>query len=469
MDLCLDRRGVHSYGMIRVLALLSSTDAELIVPRTVVGRKKSAILTESVALHAFHVAENTFSNASRLGDKELELVSKSAARVRERTAEQSITVPEGREGPPILMAPEGLSSGRKPSVYVPRMRQEAHQRYLDLLDDIRKLESRPTSSSVTSKLKEAKRQLKLELSQLNFDNRHWCSKMLLCDQHTTIDRLGSSLFQAVAECDSDPEKVKELDLRIAYLKAELANTRSKNPIRTNVGADFLIDERRAALSTGSLDDSALLWDRRPIEPMRIKPDELYPNTKPCDIIYFHSNAQSPVLQTLIQPEFSALPEFFGEIVSAFGARANSPVISMLKVMFPGWSVVDLVKSVPRLARFASKRLRPDYDGLLKAPESETSYSTSDPSGLDNWGSSEETDSVSTTSDYLEYDFSEVRLRSLPFPVLWDLAIEYFKSESRPESALLVNRALGGSITAFNSATESFEFQAGKAVGKISKL
>jgi hypothetical protein len=63
----------------------------------------------------------------------------------------------------------------------------------------------------------------------------------------------------------------------------------------------------------------------------------------------------------------------------------------------------------------------------------------------------------------------VRLRSLPFLVLWDLAIEYFKSESRPESALLVNRALGGSITAFNSATESFDFQAGKAAGKISKL
>ncbi|KAN0073877.1 hypothetical protein V8E54_007814 [Elaphomyces granulatus] len=470
MDLCLNRQGVHSYGTIRVLALLSSTDAELIVPRTVVGRKKSAMLTESVALHAFHVAENTFSNASRLGDKELELVSKSAARVRERTAEQSIPVPEGREGPPILMAPEALSSGRKPSVYVPRLRQEAHQPYLDILDNIKKLESRPKSSSVAAKLKETKRQLKLELSQLNFDNRHWCSKKLLCDQHTAIDQLGSSLFQAVVERNSDPENIKELDLRIAHLKAELASTRAKNPIRTNVGADFLIDERRAAFNTGSLDDSALLWDRRPIEPMRIKPDELHPNTKPCDIIYFQSNAESPVRQTLIQPEFSALPEFFGEIVSAFGARANSPVISMLKVMFPGRSTVDLVKSIPRLAKFASKRLRPDYNGSLKTPENEASSSSSDTSSIDDHqGRSEETESVSTASGYLEYDFSEVRLRSLPFPVLWDLAVEYFKSESRPESALLVNRALGGSITAFNSAIESFDFQAGKAAGKISHL
>ncbi|KAL1968249.1 hypothetical protein VTN77DRAFT_2084 [Rasamsonia byssochlamydoides] len=466
---CLRRTGFHNYGMVRVLGIMPSEEAELLIPRTVIDRKKAALLSESVALHLVNVAE-TGSNETYVGVREWELITKSAARAGQRTADANITTPEGRERPSIPMAPETDKPGWIQVPYVPRAKAEAHQTYLDLKEEVEQLESQP-STRRQQHLKKLRLDLIKRRAQVNQDNRLWYQRLQWADRQSAIDSLETALAQAVADPAADLQEVHELGSRLASMRAEYAEQISKESLNIASQIDLLTDNRRAALRTGNLDDAVLPWDRRPFEPLHIiKSEDLWPDTKDCAIIYFEPDPDSSTVQLVNDP--AGRPQhrqidLFVAIISALGLRANDSVADIVERMFPQRSAVEIIKAVPSLFPHVPKRLTSDYLSLVAAA-----------AGIKKRGRPRRKvtkDSAPTAitalplEDRFEYDLSGVRLRALPISVITDLVREYINWPLRPQSAMQVHRNLGGSITAFNSASMSFDFQAGKAAGKVQNL
>ena len=130
-------------------------------------------------------------------------------------------------------------------------------------------------------------------------------------------------------------------------------------------------------------------------------------------------------------------------------------------MFPGRSANDIVKAVPSMFPFASKRLKSaDYQSF---PDPSDTVSSSISAKKPN------TDKETTLEDHFDYDFSHQRVRCLPLHVMTDLILEYIRWPFRPSTPTQINRTLGGSMTTYNLASRAFEFDAGKAGGKVNKL
>ncbi|KAJ9255303.1 hypothetical protein DTO207G8_3059 [Paecilomyces variotii] len=458
MSKALRRLQFHRYGMARILALMPTEEGHLVMPRSVFDRKRPALLTEAIGKVAFSVANTTDGGAwTRL--RTWDLMTKSASRAAERAAEQKVEVIEEREHPPILMAPVSADPGKKPAPHVPRVRHEWQQKYIEVLELVKQREAELKASGSPpgkdKRLTALHQHYKRYQVQLNQDNRRWFGRIQLTEKQGEIDEMERELARAAANPQTDPQTLKDLDSKIAVMRADWAKMREELDYVVHERADLYIDEMRAALKTGSLDDAVLLWDRRPFEPLHIKHDEIYPVGAPCTMIYFEPNRDSPLVKALESMERGRekhdLTDVTEEILSVVGMRNSLSVNEFLNALFPERPINDIVKAVPSLAALASKRLKKDFDGSVKG---------SNP---------QETDPIYTYQEILDYDLSDVRIRSVPLLVLWDLILEYSKWPAKATSTRRINTILGGSMTDWQSAILSFNFKAGKASGKVDVL
>lgn len=468
------RKGLNRYGMVRMLAMVPSEEAELLNPRTVLNRKKVAFLNESMALHLINVAE-AGTNEAKVIQREWDLITKSAARTAQRTADANITIPQGRQRPPIPMAPETNNPGRIPVPYVPRPKVEMHQAYLDLKEDFERYANSTAhgSSSRRRRLSSLRKDLNTRLGQVNQDNRLWYERLQCADMQSAIDSQERALVQAVADPAGDPQEIRELDSRLASMRSKFTERLSKETYLVTNYLHTLTDNRRAALLTGNLDDSVLTWDRRPFEPLHIKDEDMWPDTRPCSILYFEPDVHSRLVRLLTsdsdgrpQPEKI---ELFVAVIAALGVRASDSLASILEKMFPGRPTVEVIKAVPSLFPYVPKKLRSDHSALASSSSSSSSTSSSSKSKESKTTATATTTPTPSLIDTFDYDLGSVRLRSLPISAITDLASEYIAWPGRPESALQVSRSLGGSLTAFSSGSAAFEYAAGKAAGKVKNL
>ncbi|GAD97177.1 hypothetical protein NFIA_068400 [Paecilomyces variotii No. 5] len=463
MSKALKRLQFHRYGMTRILALMPSEEGHLVIPRTVFDRKRPALVTEATSKVAFNVANSTDAGAwTRL--RTWDLVTKSATRVAERTAEQNVKGITGRENPRILMAPESADPGKKPTPYVPRVRHEWQQKYVELSELIKQREAELKASGAVpgkdKKMTALRQHYKRLEVQLNQDNRRWFGRIQLTEKQGEIDELEKELARAAANSQTDRQTLTELDSKLASMREDWAKLREELDYVVHDRADLYIDEMRAALRTGSLDNAVLLWDRRPFEPLHIKYDEIYPIGTPCSMIYFEPSRDSPLVKTLESMERGQekhdLMDLAEEILSVVGMRNTLSVNEFLNALFPERPINDIVKAVPGLAALASKRLKKDFDSSVEAS-----------SPVSNPG--QPTDPVYTYQENVDYDLSDVRIRSVPILVLWDLILEYSKWPAKATSTRRINTVLGGSMTDYQAAVFSFDFKAGKAAGKVNVL
>ncbi|KAL2008913.1 hypothetical protein VTN00DRAFT_7107 [Thermoascus crustaceus] len=471
---CLKQATVNKYGMVRILALLPADEGEMVMPRTVHGRRMATMLTEANG-RAFDVAASAETAAAWYGMKELDLITSNAARVAERTAENNVTVPEGRERPPVPVAPDVSEKGSIQAPYVPRPMIPFMQRYTDAAEELKKVEADKTATKATRNA--AKERLKRQIIVLNQDNRRSIVRKKLREMQTEIDEQEVSLCRAAADPNADIKALKELDAKLAAARAEFDKLYSESEATVTDKSDVYIDDRRSALSRGSFDDAVLLWDRRPFEPLNIENEELYPREVPCNLIYFEPDADSSLMQALEKMDSrkrSDLTGLFEEVTRALGNKSNTTVADLLEAMFPGRSANDIVKAVPSLAPLASRRLKPVFEGHPPAAESqnnssetpESSESTTAATSID---PKVGTDPVFSYQENINYDFRRVRVRTLPVSALWDLVAEYDRWPFKAKSAIEVGWALGGTMTEYKMALDSFEYKAGKAAGSIRKL
>ncbi|KAE8350440.1 hypothetical protein BDV28DRAFT_39423 [Aspergillus coremiiformis] len=428
MENCMHQSGLHAYGSVRMIATLPVTDAQQVLPRSMKERKRPALLTENVALHAFEVAAPTDPSlwATLKG---WELVTDNVSWVAQKAAKQGITTPHGRELPPIPMAPDSPNHGKIPIPYSPRSFTELHKR---LLKQINSSDQGSTRNPTRSRA----------LTQLNKDNRDSYKRQALTDKIIEIDELTKTLSRSAADPTMDSTALKPILDKIETAQSVVAQELSDTHYEVIKETPLSVDCSRAALHTGNFDDAVLLWDRRPFEPLLIHPEEQFPRQSEKSVFYFEADSNPTALRKLSQldlPERNGPFRLFEAYSFTMHSRTTMTVAELLETIFPGRPINDIVKAVPALAVFAAKTLKPAFDTLPKTLHG--------PPGATN--NDQKLDPVASYQENLDYDLSAIRARVLPCSTLWDIFVEYQKSDSKL-SMVQLNRALGGTLTSFRT-------------------
>jgi transcription factor 1 len=424
---CLLQTGLNSYGSVRVLAMSPFKDLTVMLPRTTADCRRTGLFAETLGLHNFEIASSVEPeswHASRGWDS----IYSNRKRVAERAAAQNIVTPPNRELPPLQKVPEVEYPGRKGSPYTARMYMPQHD---DIFQTIATGDATGLESPADTKdplPKEAMKKRSLAISKLATENTAAYTRQKLTSMRLHLDEQTRKLARAAADPNETPENLRILDDQIGSLEstfaAEVSNTHHKVArfYETN------IDDSRLACISNNFDDSQLTWDRRPFEPLVIHPDEIWSCGKASGLIYFEAHERPPALQKIFQLPNSAhvdALERFQAILGVINVRNAITVPEIGKLLFPGLSTNELVQAIPKLATFASKRIKP---GSGPIPLSDPTL-----------------DPVTSYQENLNYDLSEVRLRVISLATIADMVVEYEKDVNKLNPYAL-SRNLGGSLT-----------------------
>lgn len=435
MESCMQQKGLHMYGSVRILVSVPPTDAEDILPRSATERKRPGIMTENVALHAWEVAD-ACNHEQWKNLKQLELLESIKRRVAERAAAQNVITPTGREPPPITLVPQGPSKVTDAHPYVPRASTDWHENLAKAIQ--RGSEVGQDQSAVAKK---ARRDKSVALQQLKRDNTSAHTRWNITKTQASIDKHTQNLSRAAADPRRTAQELAVLDRSLADLKTNFANMISEQHFRFIRGYAREIDDWRIANKSNNFDHSTLLWDRRPFEPLRSEPEEYFPR-EPRTMIYFEANTDVPTMRKLKgipEAKRELLMQLFDAMSLVLSTRNNLSVKEIAVVLFQDRSANDIVKAVPSLAGFAGKQLKPGC-GVVPLDDPRL-------------------DPHECFQGNIDYDLSEVRLRCLPVTVMWEILLEYQK-HSVDLSATQFSRLLGSTMTSSRgmSSTEGLKLR-----------
>ncbi|RJE22947.1 hypothetical protein PHISCL_04716 [Aspergillus sclerotialis] len=428
---CMNFSTFNNYGRLQAVASFPRREARSVIPHAIPDRRRPAILTEAVASHAFEIAatHDPGTWSPLIG---WDLTVDSAAHVARKTKENNVIIPTGREPIPIPVTPEVEYDPRRPCPYAPRAQTEQSRSWLADME----------AGNTTNADALMKKRAKQALYKLRYDNRATYDAYQRAERVISIDQLVRRLSRDAANPNLDFKALKPLDDKIEELKTAVANepvfAEEKN-VRIVLS---LIDSNRCARYSGNFDRALLAWDRRPFEPLLIDHEELFPSDGELAMFYFEADINSSLMKGLkeVDPmQRDELLRIFDAFCFSIGTRGLATVGELLSSIFADQSINDIVKAVPSLATFASKRLKSDFDNLPKTLHTKPSRQQS----------GEPLDPVECFQENLDYDLSDVRVRSLSVSTLWDLAVEYQKRPSRLDTVEL-NRAVGSSLTSFRS-------------------
>ncbi|KAJ5692519.1 hypothetical protein N7462_001942 [Penicillium macrosclerotiorum] len=422
MEDCMKQKNIHQYGSVRMIVTLPPDEVEAILPRSIGERRRAAVLTENVALHAMEVASLYQEEPSWVTIKPLDYTKFGMERVAEKVAEQSIAIPPYRERPPLEYAPECTYTGKRSIPHSPRLRTNRHQEVSSIIKE--EEASRVGKQRASKALQDATKYLHKEnqIAHVRDD---------IARKKIDIEETMGDLCYAAADVTKSAKELEELDQNIAQQEAAWQELFSQTHYRLYKSWDRIVDDYRMLNHLKKYDKSTLLYDQRPFEPLRVYIEEIYPRD-PRSVIYFEPDSNAPALQRLqnLSPErVSKLQEFSEALTLVFGNRNRLTLDELFQQMFPTRSTNDLVKAIPGLAGIARKRLKPGSGPIALADTS------SDP--------------PLCFQDNIDYDLSETRIRSIPTPVIWDILLEYEKTAT-DFSIVQFTRQLGGTLTSFRA-------------------
>ena len=415
---CAQQSELHTYGCVRLIALMPSAEAEIILPRAVRDRKGPALLTEAISSSVFEVAsENKLSNW--VIGQPWSLTERESARVSERAAEQGIVTPAGRERPPIPTIPREERFLQDGVRYVP------HAVYGTMAELAATLAGRPVG--------EAAKKIPLAKNLMRVENRAVAIATSLTEEQSDIDESMRTLARAAADPNMDPDVLRVLDQKIRSMRGHVDESIRNQTRRVILLTRFYIDAVRAA---GNLDDAVLLYDRRPFEPLQMEREELYPVDVPTSVLYFEADLNSKLAREISRTEPSKrndLVAFIEATLPALVSQTNRTLAELFQLLFPGESANNLVQAIPGLSKVAAKSLKPGFEHLPK----------SDP----------QVPSGNSFQENINYDFFDIRVRALPAPTLIGILLAYYKAPTSLPAMELV-RHLGGFVTS-PTATRTF--------------
>ncbi|KAJ5766909.1 uncharacterized protein N7511_004525 [Penicillium nucicola] len=440
LQTCLQRHDLHSYGSVRVIAQLPHAEISTILPLAMAERKRVGLLTEMLALHCVELASPDLPE-THLSWRSFDDTVKNRDRVAERAAAQGVVTPPERQLPPLACVPPipestgtGRTAKRKSSQpYTPRRLLDSHKAFLA---DIK-------AADLGSKEKaEKRRQLAkartAAIGKLETDNTQSYYRQRFADRQLEIDELSRKFARAAADINETPERLKGLEGDVVHLQSIQTAELSEIHFMKKRFHDKVIDDARNVALSNNFDDSILVWERRPFEPLYIPSPDVYPHDSPRGMVYFEAHPNPPVLQKIDQMPTLDVAEFlarFQAISAPLHPTVNMSVSDLLGTLLPGRSINDLVQLIPSLTHFADRRLKPGH-GPMALPD----------------GSA---DPAFCYQANLNYDLSGVRARSLSTDTLLAIIVEFEKSA--PGTSLLqFNRMLGGTLTSFQAGQDSIK-------------
>ncbi|KAJ5572971.1 hypothetical protein N7450_009955 [Penicillium hetheringtonii] len=413
MEDCLNQAGFHEYGSVRILALMPQVEAKIVLPQTMADRNRPALLTESVAKQAMEVA-CCYDDLSWVGLKGIDLYNKISERVSERSAALQISTPPGREVPAIRLAPAQPNTTKKSLPHTPRIGTEHHDRL------IKKMKS--SDKSVAAKARTA----------LGADNRAAYYRELSVQKQLTIDAKMNELARLADSIDTPTSSLQNLDQQIGSLTDELTELIGNVHYKVFRTKDRLLDETRASrIGDGNFDDAALMWDRRPFEPLGIDVDELYPR-HPTSLLFFEADENCIAAQKLSQVSVerrAEVAQLFDTLTRVFRSKNDMTVAELIQSLMPELTTDQVLRAIPGLLAYADKRWK---DGSL--PDKRTV---------------EEEKKDAPISERVDYDFRGWRVRSLSVELLWEIILLYEKN-AQDLSALQLSRIIGATLTTFRA-------------------
>ncbi|KAL2836599.1 hypothetical protein BJX68DRAFT_274492 [Aspergillus pseudodeflectus] len=442
MEACLQQRQLNTYGSVRLLVSVGAKDAKTILPSLIHERQRPAILTEQAARHAFLVAAT---DDSASGDwafqKQYDILRDGAARVAQRASEAGVVTPVEREFSlsTLELAPDGSLVGKIPAPYQPRIKTAQHEKYIAAFQTFDN--ARPESPDY-DKLRRARNRA---FTRLNQENRQAYARKLVVDKYAQLDELNKSISRLAADqttklTDFDPV-IKEIEA----VEESIAEWMSEHHFDTSRAVPYLVDDRLASLHSGSFDDAVLLWDRRPFEPLLIGSEEIYPRETSKCLLYFEADPNAYAARKLQQltPEqrYIAYDALEAYTLSLTGLQIHT-IKNVTDCLFPALTTNEIIKAIPSLAQYASKRPKADFDSLPKTVHHNPEYKIPPlPSSL------KTQDPVYCYQENLDYDLSSVRSRVLPISTLWDLFAKYATDcDPKQHSIVQLTRYFGGTVT-----------------------
>ena len=429
VDACVRTPGDNLYGSVQILASVPTVDARYMIPKVVTRRRRGAVVFESIATDVFQVAETPDLDSYYVSAKSLDLITANAAHVSAKAAALNVTTPPGREPPGFNLVPPVPPRGVATAPYIPRVRTKWHDKMLEEIeagDD-------PRADYAT-----AQRQSKAHRQMIQENRRAYLDQEGL-RVGIELDRLNQRLSRDAANPDLDSRILQPLADKVKAKQASWSELLQNAKSDGHGDVALLVDGHRAALARGDFDSALMFWDRRPFAPLTVQPDEFYPHDPERAMIYIGTDSSSAYTRRLkgLDPDVrTEVLELADSFMFVLNTRSGITLSELFETLFPRQPANNLVAKIPSLALLANKSMKPNFDDLPKTLHSgpETRQGENGP------------DPVECFQENLDYDLSDVRLRTLSPLTILEIALLYQQSPDK-WSAVQLARALGSAVVA----------------------
>ncbi|KAK1569675.1 uncharacterized protein LY79DRAFT_571467 [Colletotrichum navitas] len=309
----------QKYGLVRMLIWTGPDEQYNFLAKTVQGRKKSVLDAEFACEWLAEVASrdmmlDTKPDARFVRDRWIDIDSTRDTMARMKAS--GLAIPEGRKHSITKRLEEEAAAydGPQAGAQVSRL----HRPYFA---EIEALEQASRDGPLDAKKR----------ARLSF-LRHQAERLEECvvNYHDLLEEMKAiaRLRQRIYDSDSDGDK--------AAAEAEFAaRDRAWNEKVGAFGKNFSIDFRliRDNLHVFRQEPSALLWDRRPYEPLAVRADEFFPNAE-CTLLDIQPKAMHPLLRQT-GPGTSRAGDAFEMLQRSMFSASNDPISRSVERIWPG--------------------------------------------------------------------------------------------------------------------------------------
>ncbi|OHE91109.1 hypothetical protein CORC01_13591 [Colletotrichum orchidophilum] len=307
----------QKYGLVRMLVWTNNDDQRSFLARNLQGRRKSALEAEFacewlgvVAGKEAHANSDSKREAWHVRDRWIDVDSTKDTLARMR--KNGFEMPEGRKLDSTKQAEQGaISTGRHAGEQTPYLSRP-------YMAELKELEGELAAGTLeTSNTSKPWKRLKFLRHQVKSHEEDAENNKNLVAEMYELNRL--RMTKAISDAELD-ERERAWDAKVSAL-----------------GKNFLIDFRiiRDNLHVFRQDPPVMLWDRRPYEPLAVKPAEFFPNVE-CCLLDIQPKAMHPLLRQS-GPGTSRAGDMFELFRGSMLAQGLEPVSKSLERIWPGAS------------------------------------------------------------------------------------------------------------------------------------
>ncbi|KAG6355015.1 hypothetical protein INS49_004096 [Diaporthe citri] len=381
----------QKYGQVRMLVWIPDDEKSSMIPRMVQMRKKGAVEAELVTEYMAEVCgkdgtldeetESAKGKNTKVRPHQLDLESLRQAMVRMRDGGH--VTPHGRDTK-LLKQFKALDVPLDTPLPLADEVFSVDKAFRSEIEDMRKQEEAGTIAK-GSKLETRYKMLK------HYDK--WLDRLAvkLLDfaiRHDAMNELRKQADQAKA--DGDEERAQNLIHKTRRLNEQYNNAVRQLPDYVRSQLNLLRDQLHVLRQPADL-GPVMSWDRRPYEPLRVRPTEFFPNT-PLALIDIQPKAPHPLLRH-IGPGTSNAGDIFDLMLGMIMQNTLVPLVHTMDHVWPGArdgleSECETVRDPATRRHPAHRRRRvrlPSYAELVGRLEDDSLVDDSSSPGLDDEG------------------------------------------------------------------------------------